>query len=178
MDVDLDDKKILEGMSRVVLTSDGMVESISQGNEFRTALDLDPLVSDWAKLFHKTTDLTENDCLWKDLENEVEQIRASLVIAEKEFIDMCNRYEWILDPFPLMNERCFSADYPCWRYSSIPVMNLSSSQLEREQRSWIGTQLSKQLLHRCTRKRDELAINVLYLEAYVRGWVISKVDRN
>ena len=173
MDVDLDDKKILEGMSRVVLTSDGMVESISQGNEFRTALDLDPLASDWAKLFHKTTDLTENDCLWKDLENQVEQIRASLVIAEKEFIDMCNCYEWMLDPFPLMNERCFSADYPCWRYSSIPVMNLwSFPELRRQasraqaQRSWIGTQLSNALFYRCTRRRDEVAMIVLHLEAY------------
>lgn len=72
MDVDSDDEKILEGMSRVVLTSDDMVESIFQGNEFRTALDLDPvttLVGVWAEPFHKTTDLTEDDCLGKALEN-------------------------------------------------------------------------------------------------------------
>jgi hypothetical protein len=44
VDVDSDDEKILEGMSMVVLTSDNMVESTFQGNDFRTALDLDPVI--------------------------------------------------------------------------------------------------------------------------------------
>jgi hypothetical protein len=71
VDVDSDDEKILEGMWRVLLILDNMVESIFQGNEFRTALDLDPvttLVGVWTEPFHKTTGLTENDCLGKALE--------------------------------------------------------------------------------------------------------------
>jgi hypothetical protein len=211
VDVDLDDKKILEGMLRVVLTSDDMVESIFQGNGLHTALDLDPaatLVSTWAEPFHKTTDLTENDCLWKDLENthfssetessadahmrtcqpappsssssykyggstllqpetrpigrerlvvEIEWIYVGPVMVEMNFINIGKLY----DPFPFMNEKCFSADCPCWRYSSIPAKRLRGG--------WIGTQLPTQLptqLYSYIRKRHELTVYVFYLEAY------------
>jgi hypothetical protein len=90
---------------------------------------------------------------------EIKWIYVGLAVVKKNFIVIDNRY----DHFPFMNEKCFSADCPCWRYSSIPVMDLWSFQLELPERSWIGTQLSKQLLHR---RRDELGINLLYLEAY------------
>jgi hypothetical protein len=310
VDVDSDDEKILEGMSRVVLTLDDMVESIFQGNELRTALDLDPvttLVGVWAEPFHKTTDLTENDCLGEALENihfssetenstdaqmrtcqpappssscdsyeygesmllqpetgpisqeqlvnEVKGIYAGLVVVEKYCVDICrtqvphkrirskreqelrfddffsiflrdpsvwllelafnvhfvitaqeftiwsladlgivavedicildqqrsvylrriwsllhrlcdidNRYERMFDSYPLMNERCFSADCPCWCHSSIlvryPWLFLGLG--------WIGTQLSiTSPLRLDWHPALEFAVYVLYPEAHV-----------
>jgi hypothetical protein len=118
VDVDLDDKKILEGMSRVVLTSDDMVESIFQGNEFHTAQDLDPIT---------TIDLgiaAAEDTLIPYKQHPF--YFCYCWSPSYRLCDIDNRYERMSDPDSFMNERCFSADCPCWRYSSIPVRYLRS----------------------------------------------------
>ena len=51
-------------------------------------------------------------------------LRLSSVTVALWLCDIDNRYERMFDPDSLMNERCFSADCPCWRYSSIPVKRI------------------------------------------------------
>ena len=238
------------------------------------ALGLDPVttpVDVWAEPFHKTTHLTENDCLGKDLENThfssetegstdthmracqpappsspcglykyggsmllrpetrpinqeqlviaVKGICAGLVMVERKCIDiyrtqfrhkpitskreqellpLCstyfrclrclrylrslqhwlhcidNCYERVLDPLPLINERCFSAGCPCWRFSSIPVryphsllaLGYRCTSGLQPRRDWIGTQLSTAIFCVYVQEEHNLAVYVLYLEAY------------
>jgi hypothetical protein len=154
VDVDLDDKKILEGMSRVALTSDDMAESIFQGDEFRTAQDLDPVT---------TINLGIEDILIPYKQHLFSF--CYLWQFSRRLCDIDNRYERMSDLDSFMNERCFSAGYPCRRYSSIPG--------KRFRGGWIGTQLSTQLptqlptqLYSYIRTQHELAVYVFYLEAY------------